>query len=108
VENAVKHGLLHKKTNCRLDIRLKYREKENVLDVEVEDNGVGRGKSEEIKNRRSKLFQSFATGANQQRLELLNYGRSLGIVCEIIDKLNESGESEGTLVRLRIPIEEEK
>lgn len=107
VENAIKHGLLHKKTNCRLDIRLNYNEANKVLDVEVEDNGVGRKKSEEIKNRRSKLFQSFATGANQQRLELLNYGRSLGIVCEIIDKKNEMGEATGTLVRLRIPIDEE-
>ena len=107
VENAIKHGLLHKKTDCRLDIRLIYNGKDKVLDVEVEDNGVGREKSEEIKNRRSKLFQSFATGANQQRLELLNYGRSLGIVCEITDKKNESGEATGTLVRLRIPIDEE-
>lgn len=108
VENAIKHGLLHKKTNCRLDIRISIDEKKQVLNVEVDDNGIGRLKSEEIKNRRSKLFPSFATGANQTRLELLNYGKEIFIGCEVIDKINESGEPTGTLVKLRIPVEGEK
>lgn len=59
IENALKHGLLHKKGNKNLFMEFKLMH--DVLICEITDNGVGRKKSEEIKARNSKTHQSFAT-----------------------------------------------
>ena len=41
VENAIKHGLLHKKANRRLSVNFEISEKESELLVIIEDNGIG-------------------------------------------------------------------
>ncbi|MCK6609831.1 MAG: histidine kinase [Bacteroidia bacterium] len=102
VENAIKHGLLHSQKERRLQIRFSL-EKENVLKVEVEDNGIGRQAAEQIKSRLFKgSFQSFSTEANKRRLELLNEQLATHIGVEYIDKA-EHQQAQGTLVRLFIP-----
>jgi len=101
VENAIKHGLLHKKENKNLAIRFK-REHENLV-IEIEDDGIGRVRSRELNRIKNKGHQSFATEANSRRLELLN--RKHGNVgVEFVDKQNEVGEGSGTLVIIRIPL----
>jgi LytS/YehU family sensor histidine kinase len=69
IENAIKHGLLHKKGNKELTIHFELNEK---LICTIIDNGVGRKRSEEIKKRLTEQHQSFATEATQKRIELLN------------------------------------
>lgn len=101
VENAIKHGLLHKKDNKKLAIRFK-RDQRNLI-IEIEDEGIGRARSRELNRIKNKGHQSFATEANSRRLELLN--RKHGNVgVEFIDKQNEGGEGIGTLVIIRIPL----
>jgi LytS/YehU family sensor histidine kinase len=101
VENAIKHGLLHKKENKNLAIRFK-REHENLV-IEIEDDGIGRVRSRELNRIKNKGHQSFATEANSRRLELLN--RKHGNVgVEFEDKQDEAGEGSGTLVIIRIPL----
>ncbi len=46
VENALKHGLMHKEKDGLLNIRL-WKEK-NQLFIEIEDNGIGREKAGEV------------------------------------------------------------
>ncbi len=104
VENAVKHGLLHKGGQGHVWIRIKRHEKDPLLLVEIEDDGVGRKKSEEIQLRKERSFGSFATGANNKRLELLNSGAEKTIGAEIEDKYDQRGHSLGTKVKLSIPI----
>jgi LytS/YehU family sensor histidine kinase len=101
VENAIKHGLLHKKDDKQLMIRFK-REQKNIR-IEIEDNGIGRARSRELNRIKNKGHQSFATEANSRRLELLN--RKHGNVgVEFEDKVAASGEGIGTLVIIRIPL----
>jgi two-component sensor histidine kinase len=101
VENAIKHGLLHKKENKNLEIRFK-RDHQNLV-IEIEDDGIGRVRSRELNRIKNKGHQSFATEANSRRLELLN--RKHGNVgVEFVDKQNETGEGSGTLVIIRIPL----
>ncbi len=104
VENAIKHGLLHKKNNCRLTIVIKKDTQPNVLLVTVSDNGVGRQEAENIKKRRGINHISFATGANEKRLELLNFGKQKYIGVEIADKQDSYGNATGTAVTIRIPV----
>ncbi len=104
VENALKHGLLHKKGQKQL--RISFAEENQHLRCEITDNGVGRAKSEEIQRRRSKAHHSFATSANEKRLELLNTYGNMRYQVEIID-LYEGTEARGTTVRIEIPIHDD-
>lgn len=101
VENAVKHGLLHKKGSKQLTIHLSRSAIHLV--IQIDDNGIGRERANELNQRKADNHQSFATAANQKRLELLNIGRNTSVAVQYIDK--PSGE--GTTVIIRIPVEPE-
>lgn len=101
VENAIKHGLLHKKGEKYLHISFELVE-QNLLKVNITDNGIGRKASEQIKNRNFKANQSFSLNANRKRLELLNETVSNKISLQIND-LGTEIKSEGTEVILFIP-----
>lgn len=102
VENAVKHGLLHKRDSKQLVIS--FTRDNGSLIVTVDDNGIGRKRSEEINQVRSERHQSFSTQANQKRLELLNQGRSKKVVVLYTDKVSDDGTAAGTTVTLTIPV----
>ena len=50
------------------------------------------------------MHKSFATGATQKRLELLNYNRPNEIVVKCTDLKVENGFASGTRVELSIPV----
>jgi anti-sigma regulatory factor (Ser/Thr protein kinase) len=102
VENAIKHGLLHKKDNWKL--LLKFSKKGNAIEITVDDNGIGRQKSEELNKLKLRRHQSFATNANQTRLEILNKGLKNSIALHIVDKVDDRGQPAGTTVVLTIPL----
>lgn len=98
VENAIKHGLLHKKGSKELEIDL-HREA-GYLHCRIEDNGIGRKRSAEIHRRQSMRSNGFSTRANEKRIHLLNQAQKRDISLEIEDLPQDSG----TVVRLRFPI----
>jgi hypothetical protein len=102
VENAVKHGLLHKQGEKK--IRLKFEKIEKHLVITLEDNGIGRKRSEELNSIKNAKHKSFSTEANAKRLEVLNQGNNKQVALEIIDNYDESNQSIGTTVILKIPI----
>ena len=98
VENAIKHGLLHKKGEKKLSIQFILQEQ---LICEITDNGIGRKHAEEIKSRQNRNT-SFATRATEKRIELLNSFDRVNYKFEIID-LIENGQAAGTKVRISLP-----
>ncbi|GAB4404734.1 MAG: hypothetical protein OHK0053_30330 [Microscillaceae bacterium] len=102
VENALKHGLLHKKENRQLWVRFLSSPHPQRLICEIEDNGIGREKAAEIRKKRANLHQSFATSATQNRLDLLNFGKLEKILLLIEDLKAEDDTPLGTKVRLDI------
>lgn len=100
VENAIKHGLLHKSGEKKLLVS--FIDRDHHLDCEIVDNGVGREKSHQINEKRRKGHQSFASKANHSRLELLNHQSASKIGVEILD-LRDGTEALGTKVLIRIP-----
>lgn len=98
-ENAIKHGLHHKKGERNLMIRFMLQQ--DKLRIEIEDDGIGREAANQIKD--PQLNASFSTQANQKRLELLNefYNTNLAMVIE--DLYKEDGRPAGTKVILTIP-----
>ena len=102
IENALVHGLLHKDGIKRLDITFSLGE---FLLCEISDNGIGREKAQEIKQRQGSNHESFAVNAIKQRFSILkdHFDGKLGF--EITDQL-EGNKVIGTKVTLRIPIQQ--
>lgn len=105
VENSLKHGLLHKKGNKRLEIQ--FRLKGKFLEIRVRDNGIGRAHAEKINQRNKESKTSYATNAVKHKLELLNRLKAQKILLEITDLHDENGIPTGTEVKLIIPIPDE-
>ena len=103
LENAVKHGLLHKKGKKVLELTIELPE-EKKLKVTITDNGIGRFKSAEINRHKHSQHTSFASDANAKRLQLLQRENDAPSI--VFDDLaDESGESLGTKVEIYIPFE---
>ena len=98
VENSIKHGLLHKSGNKKLSVRFALDEAEENLICIVEDNGIGREKSAEIKSKQVQQHESFSTSATAERLQLLSQNANIKDFVVYEDK------SEGTKVTLFIPL----
>ena len=89
VENAIKHGLMHKFGEKLLTIQ--FEETDLNIICTVEDNGVGREESQRINERQRKSYESFSSNATDKRLNLMsNYHQSTFNV-EIVDLENDKG-----------------
>ncbi len=104
VENAIKHGLLHKLEDRNLKVSFEEEKSNNYLVCIIEDNGIGRQASAEINKYKTNQHQSFATSANEKRLELINLDRVQKIVVEIVDLFSNENEAKGTKVIIKIPL----
>lgn len=100
VENAIKHGLFHKRENRKLQIR--FTKTQAGIMVEIEDNGIGRKRREEVHRTRPREHQPFSMSANKKRLEILKQYQP-NIHFELIDLHSPLGEPTGTLVRITLP-----
>ena len=103
IENAIKHGLLHKHGNKNIEVSFSLKD-EYTLQCKIFDNGIGRKRSIEMNALREKKYTSFATGATQSRLELLNAKRTNTISVMYNDLVNNDGIATGTEVMIEIAI----
>lgn len=101
VENAIKHGLLHRSGLKKLSVSF-TKLSNHTLKCEIEDNGIGRVVSSQIITKRK--HQSFATKASQNRLDLLNQSSKEKIDLQIIDLYDANNQPSGTKAVLSIPI----
>lgn len=104
VENAVKHGLMHKPSNRQLSVIFSYLPEEKIISVVVDDNGIGRKRSGEINAKRNAAHKSFSTQANKTRLDILNSHRKNPISVKVTDKTDAYGNATGTTVQINIPV----
>jgi LytS/YehU family sensor histidine kinase len=103
VENAIKHGLLHKKGVKKLFVSLSVEPEVKLLHCIIADNGIGRKKSGKLKKFHPQKHKSFATSATAKRLELLNTGNKQKIRVVYIDLESTTSDALGTRVELSIP-----
>lgn len=104
IENAIKHGLLHKKENRVLQLIFSLDASNKQLVCVIEDNGIGREASHIINQKASGYHTSFSTSATNDRISLLNKDTDRKISCNIVDLTNEDRQPLGTKVVLKIPI----
>jgi anti-sigma regulatory factor (Ser/Thr protein kinase) len=103
VENSIKHGLFHLQGVKTLMLTIRKAEEQDVIEVIIDDNGVGRERSKEINKNRIAHY-SFATAANEKRIDLINQNVDKKTKLKIIDKVNIDGSSAGTTVIITIPM----
>ncbi|KJD34267.1 histidine kinase [Tamlana nanhaiensis] len=102
VENALKHGLLHKLNDRKLQIEAKIVQ-QNKLEITVEDNGIGRAQSEKLK-RPNQQHKPFATKANEERVHLYKNKLKRDITITTNDLYDENDVAAGTKVIITMPI----
>lgn len=96
VENAIIHGLKPKEGEKIINISLSY--KENILSIDVFDNGIGRKQSSQIQKQSIINKCSLSSDILKKRLLINNFIDPNAIIIDIND-LNE-----GTLVKVKIKI----
>ena len=103
VENAIWHGLMHKFKggNVSIDVSLPF---EDILEVQVTDDGVGREKANEYKSKTATKHKSFGMEVTNERINLINQLYKTNTRVQIIDLKNELNEAIGTKVIIQIPI----
>ena len=91
---------MHKSGNKELHINFDFTE--SILRCTITDNGVGRKKAEEIRQRQGSHHEPFALRAIKKRLEIFKeqYSENIGYV---IEDLIENEIAKGTKVILTMP-----
>ncbi|NHM00751.1 tetratricopeptide repeat-containing sensor histidine kinase [Flavobacterium difficile] len=102
VENSIKHGLLHKKGLKKLVIHFDLNANETFLLCTIEDNGIGRKKSEEIKYKNN--HKSFSTTSVAQRLQIINDNENINDALVYEDLHDTNRNVIGTRVTLKISL----
>ncbi|RFN58796.1 sensor histidine kinase [Marixanthomonas ophiurae] len=99
VENAVNHGLFHKKDNGTVKILFKQL-KEDTYQVTIKDDGIGINKAKSVYKASSKNYQSNSSKVLYERLDLLNKSKEWTIKYEIQDLSDIDMHAKGTIVSL--------
>ena len=108
IENAFKHGLLHKETKGHLNIEFKKISSEQIKCI-IQDDGIGREAAKEYNKWRMKEHRASGLENTKERIQLYNQEfEENSISLEIIDLKDEDGKTSGTRVEFLIRILEEE
>lgn len=100
IENAIWHGLRYREEKGFLNVM--FKRETHLLSVIVEDNGIGRTKSEELKTKNQKEHVSTGLRNIGDRIKIINELYHVKLIVKIED-LNQNGET-GTRVKILIPV----
>lgn len=103
VENAINHGLFHKKEMGHLKISVNGFN-DDFVHVVIEDDGIGRVKAKEIAKKSKRNYKSRAMQIIEERLAILNYSTDSKMQIEIEDLYDENGIAEGTKIDIILPV----
>jgi hypothetical protein len=119
IENAIEHGIKHKKDKGRIEVRIRRSfeqlnnrtiEQLNSRTVEqtifeIEDDGIGRKAAGELLLKQDPDHRSMATMISRQRISAINKKSKQKITMDIIDLKDDQGEALGTKVVFVIPFD---
>lgn len=106
LENAFKHGLLHKKEKGRVLFICKKNGED--LDITIEDNGIGLAAAQQISERNNygQMHRQSSVSIIKDRIKLLNDRRKDGrkIKLEMIELTSSTHQTTGTRINITLPI----
>ena len=103
VENAIWHGLMHKPEGGIVRVRA-TQPQENLLQLTITDDGVGRSRAIELKSKSASHRKSFGLKMTSERIALVNQLYQTHTQVTINDLVDAEGQPAGTEVILQIPI----
>ncbi|MHB1277537.1 MAG: sensor histidine kinase, partial [Bacteroidia bacterium] len=103
-ENSIKHGLLYLSQATKGELAIYFLSEGDHLLIRIDDNGIGRKKSEEIKQKQGQKRTSLGGSIVEEIRQSVNELPGCSMEVAIIDKENEQGKSLGTLVEIRLKI----
>ena len=104
IENAVNHGVFHKKGPGLVCLEIKYIS-QHSFQVIIEDDGIGVNSAKSINVISSKNYKSKSSEVLKDRLELLNKS-NMWEVSYAIEDLADNNNNQGTRVSLLFNIKE--
>lgn len=104
-ENAIWHGLLHKKEKGLLNISF-IREKERIH-VIIEDDGIGREAATTLKLLSHPAHVSRGLQITKDRLQIYNSRFNFDASFDIDDRKDATGNASGTRINLWFPLQED-
>ncbi len=102
IENAIWHGLMHKKEKGHLAIEL-YQQEE-ILFCKIIDDGIGRKKAAELKSKSASMNKSMGMRITADRIAMLQQQKQKGTSISITDLALPDGNPGGTEVLIKIPL----
>lgn len=102
IENAILHGIAHKKEKGHILISLNP--VNNYLECVVEDDGVGRERAAVLKSKRVNSHQSVGLKVTEERLQLISERTGKPASVTVIDKFDEAKIPAGTRVVVKLPL----
>ncbi len=97
VENAIWHGLKHKKDGDA-ELKIIISEDSEYFYMVIEDNGIGRAKALEFKKQNAKQHVSHGINVTEERIKQYNEAYSVHASVETIDLVNEEKQPIGTRI----------
>jgi tetratricopeptide (TPR) repeat protein len=103
VENAIWHGLMHKESDQKGMINIDIKEEHDRLLCTIEDNGVGREKAQQLREKSVFKNKSMGMKITEERLRLLSQ-EGLEQLIRITDLKDALNHALGTRVEINIPL----
>jgi LytS/YehU family sensor histidine kinase len=105
VENAIWHGLLNKSADRHLTLSFRTR-RSGMLEVVIEDNGVGRQRAAEMRSKDALKRKSYGMQITNNRIKALNQLHDSLATVNVEDLVDDEGLGQGTRVVLQMPYKE--
>ncbi len=102
VENAIKHGLFHKKDGGHINIA--FIQENKSLKCVVEDNGVGRAKTAELNTQQGRGHKSRGLQIVNERLAIIRAANPGNYDVKISDLFDRQQNPSGTRVEITLPL----
>jgi len=103
VENAIWHGLMHKKEGGNIVIDI-TQTTDYFLLVEIKDDGIGREQAAAYKSKSATKQKSFGLKMTSERLEMINQVYGIKADVQVEDLKDEMKNAKGTKVIIKIPV----
>lgn len=102
IENAIWHGLMHKTGQKKIEIHIS-RKSEELIKIEIEDNGIGR-KAAEVLTPKEKRRKSYGMQLGENRLKLMSSEHQGKGQVAVTDLFDQNDTACGTLIAITLPV----
>lgn len=102
VENAIWHGLMQAPEESPKRLMIHLHQRENILSIEISDNGIGRARALEIKSKGGDKHKSHGISMTEERLKLMEKVKGVHYKVLIEDNGDPLSSLIGTKVTLQL------